>query len=183
MGRPKGYVMSFGVNDADYDVDTCPFYNRWRGMLARCYSKANQDCYNGCVVCIEWLTFSNFKAWMKKQDWVGNELDKDILFKGNKVYSPTTCCFVSNAVNSFVIDHAGRRGDMPLGVKLEKRTGKYTAQVRNPFTKKAQHLGTFDTSSKAEMAWKNKKHEFSCALADLQSNSKVSAALRVRYAD
>lgn len=93
-------VYGVGVDDLDYPkkkllpngkYSFCPYYQRWRGMIRRCYSKAQlgkNPNYEGCTVCDEWLTFSNFKSWMEKQDWEGKELDKDLLVRGNKVYSP-----------------------------------------------------------------------------------------------
>ena len=58
--------------------------------------------YKDVVVRQEWLTFSNFKRWMEKQDWEGKQLDKDIIVLGNKVYSPETCAFVLGVTNGFI---------------------------------------------------------------------------------
>jgi hypothetical protein len=103
-------IYGIGTNDADYMVDPridgkrgrCPIYRVWKSMLERCYSEKRQakcPTYIGCTVCKEWLTFSNFRRWMVNQDWQGKQLDKDILVKGNKIYSAETCCFVTQAVN------------------------------------------------------------------------------------
>ena len=88
-------------------------------MLARCYSaKFQEHCptYTGCTVAEDWLKFSNFKDWMEKQQWEGKQLDKDILFEGNKVYGPDTCVFVSPMVNTFTIDSGAARGKWLIGV-------------------------------------------------------------------
>lgn len=106
----KKLIHGVGINDAGYNISIstrlpngrrqeqrCPYYKRWVNMLTRCYSKAEQarnPCYIGCVVCPEWLTFSNFKRWMEQQDWKGKELDKDKHGDG-KLYSPTTCEFLT----------------------------------------------------------------------------------------
>ena len=74
--------------------------------------------YKGCSVSEEWLRFSNFKRWMEKQDWDGKQLDKDILFEGNKVYSAETCVFVTSVVNSFTSDSGAKRGEWLIGVSL-----------------------------------------------------------------
>jgi len=103
-------VCGVGVNDADYMVHfikngikiRCVYHATWTAMLKRCYSEAcqkRQPAYIGCSVCDKWLIFSNFKAWMEKQDFKGKHLDKDIKIKGNKVYSPEACSFVSAAEN------------------------------------------------------------------------------------
>ena len=46
----------------------------------------------------------------------GWELDKDILVKGNKIYSPDTCCFVPKEVNTVFTKRQSKRGDYPIGV-------------------------------------------------------------------
>lgn len=104
-------VYGHGVNDADYVTCStvngkrvmCPIYRSWTNMLERCYGEKYQErrpTYIGCTVCNEWLTFSVFKSWMVTQDWTGKELDKDIRIKGNKTYSPETCCFVTTKENT-----------------------------------------------------------------------------------
>lgn len=99
-------LCGVGVNDADYIISPivngvqvrCPFYNRWKDMIYRCYSEVSQKgnpTYKACTVCDEWLLFSNFKKWMEKQDWKGKQIDKDIKVKGNKEYGPDTCLLVT----------------------------------------------------------------------------------------
>ena len=185
-------VCGVGVNDADYTVSptingkivNCPYYVSWISMLIRCYSeqsKLRRPTYKGCSVCEEWLTFSNFKMWMETQDWQGKELDKDILVAGNKIYSAETCVFVSKIVNSFLADRGACRGEWPLGVTWHKADGKIHAQCRNPITKKKENLGYFNCPQEAHQAWRKRKHELACQLAELQADERVAAALRVRY--
>jgi len=139
-------VCGVGFNDSDVVTKCDPFYSRWKGMLVRCYSAkyhAKRPTYIGCTVCDEWLTFSNFKSWMEKQDWKGKELDKDILVIGNKLYSPELCVFVTKLTNSFILDRASSRGSYPLGVYFDKKEGKIRAICKNPFSGKCEHLGYF----------------------------------------
>ena len=124
-------VYGVGVNDADYVVSInetvgyvdgkrkeklvwiCPFYRTWKGMLGRGYSeklKLKYPSYKDVTVCEEWHLFSTFRAWMDQQDWEGLQLDKDLLVKGNKIYSPETCLFVSGQVNNFVLERGASRG-------------------------------------------------------------------------
>lgn len=80
----------------------CHFYMRWMSMLKRCYdegSLSRDPSYAGVTVCDEWLTFSNFKSWMEKQDWEGKCLDKGL--KGGREYSPSTCLFISGDLNRY----------------------------------------------------------------------------------
>jgi hypothetical protein len=187
----KRLVYGVGVNDADYliaDRSTgrqinCNFYVTWHGMLKRCYSANYQNkrpTYKGCTVCSDWLYFSNFKKWMLTQDWVGKSLDKDILKDGNKFYSPENCCFVSLSVNNFTLD--GSKEDKSLiGMIWNKKLNKYQARCRNHLAGKVDHVGTFDSIEDAHKAWKKRKHELACQLADMQTDERVANALRTRY--
>jgi len=133
-------VHGVGVNDANYQVSPfvdgkkifCPFYATWMGMLDRCYSRAyqtRQPTYIGCTVVDEWLTFSNFRAWMVEQDWQGKQLDKDLLIPGNKIYGPNTCMFVTHAINSLLGDCKKSRGAYPIGVSWHKPSGLFTSSL------------------------------------------------------
>ena len=85
-------------------------YKVWYAMLQRCYSECykNKPTYIDCSVCEEWLCYENFKKWYDKNYYrVENEimnLDKDILVKGNKIYSPETCCFVPKRLNVLFVN-------------------------------------------------------------------------------
>ena len=190
-------VYGIGLNDVDYSVQryeringkqvrvwTCPFYSIWARMLNRCYSEKSHQrhpTYIGCSVCKEWLVFSNFKAWMEMQPWEGKQLDKDLLVKGNKVYSPDTCVFVDARINTFTIDSAKTRGKYLIGVNWNKSLSKFHARCSNPFTSKKEHLGLFDDELEAHLAWKQRKHELANQLADICGNEKLAIALRNRY--
>lgn len=186
-------VYGVGLNDADYSVYPassgkrvmCPFYRVWQDMLKRCYSKSFKEkhkTYAECTACIEWLTFSNFKAWMVTKNWEGNELDKDFIRDGNKVYSPETCVFVSKTTNNFIIDSGSARGDYPIGVYFDRSELKFKAACSNPFTKKQESVGHFPCQHAAHAAWKKRKHELACQLAELQTDERVANVLRLRYA-
>lgn len=194
MAGKRTVVHGVGVNDANYIVvkvtngveSRCPIYRAWVDLLSRCYSESRMKkfpTYKNCSVCEEWLRFSNFKAWMEKQDWKGKHLDKDILRPGNKIYSPDACAFVCSLTNGFVLECSKSRGEYPIGVSFHKATGKFVSQVSNPFTKKKEHLGLFIDIKDAHKAWKKRKHELACQLADLQDSEMVANALRVRYAN
>ena len=159
-------VYGVGVNDYDgnikYDHIHIPSYHTWVEMLKRCYSKdylSKHNTYIGCHVCNEWLRFSNFKEWFDDNYIEGYSLDKDVLSsKGKKVYSPETCCFVPNEINSLLCKSDSKRGKMPIGVYERKMVNgyKYVAYVSNN-TKKHFHLGTFDTPEEAFQAYKSAK--------------------------
>lgn len=192
MRKKTRLIHGVGVNDADYAIKKkfgetvilCPFYLVWAEMLRRCYSakfKARNKTYADCCAANDWLTFSNFKSWMELQDWRNKEIDKDILVVGNKIYSPETCVFVSHATNSFLLNCGSSRGDHPVGVHWNLKERSFQAYCRNPFSKKREHLGYFSCQHEAHLAWRKRKNEFACKLADLQSDQRVAEALRIRY--
>jgi hypothetical protein len=183
-------VYGKGDNDEDYPktkvldgkiVWRCPFYSRWIDMLTRAYSpnhKKRFPTYKGTSVCTEWLKFSNFKKWMESKDWEDNELDKDILGV-SKVYSPETCVFVSQMINSFIIT-SGKNSKTMIGTTLHKN-GRFKARIKNPFIGKEEHLGYFKNELDAHTAWKRRKHELSFKVAETQSNPLITKALTTRY--
>lgn len=190
--RRAKLVFGVGVNDADYTVQpvvfgkqvACPFYRAWKDMLMRCYSakyQAKYPTYIGCSVAPEWLSFMTFRAWMIRRNWVGNDLDKDILVPGNKVYSPQTCVFISSGLNNFTVDRAADRGEWPIGVDLHKYSGRFRASCRNPFTGRKESLGLFTCPDAAHEAWRARKHQLSLQLAEQQTDPRLAAALSIRY--
>jgi hypothetical protein len=180
-------IFGVGINDATYKVKgggvTCPYYRKWSSMLERCYSERElreYPQYRGCLVETNWHYFSNFKSWMESQDWEGKHLDKDLLGDG-KLYSPETCCFLKAGTNMFLTNRKNGRGAYLLGVHLHKGSGKFRAVCNNPSTKKQEHLGLFIGEMEAHLAWKAKKHEHSCKLAEAEADSRVVVALLTKY--
>lgn len=83
------------------------------------------------------------------------DLDKDILWKGNKVYSPETCCFVPHSVNTLFLSGKKSRGALPLGIHYDKSKEKYRAEMS--FMGSQKKLGTFDTAEEAFAQYKEYK--------------------------
>jgi len=188
----KKLIYGVGINDADYHVAQsvngkivkCEYYARWHNMLQRCYDTkwlARYKTYEGCAVCDEWLTFSNFKRWMEQQDWRGNFLDKDIIDAAKKIYSPSTCRFVCRVTNNFLLDSKSARGDHPIGVSFHKRSGKYYAYCKNPFTKRLEHLGVFLSESSAHHAWRIRKFRLAIEVAKMQKHEEIAKGIINKY--
>lgn len=195
-------VFGVGVNDSDYVTQKnetigyvagkrkqkvvwiCPYYSAWKDMLKRCYYSKFQEkntTYKGCSVSDDWLTFSVFKNWMEEQDFEGKQLDKDLLFEGNKVYSDETCVFVTRGVNMFTTDSGASRGEWLIGVSWNKEKNKFKSECSNPFTKKREYLGYFTSELEAHKAWLKRKLELSYELAAIQTDERVAKALIDRY--
>lgn len=189
-------VYGVGINDADYLVTIedivdgkrkviwrCPFYSRWMNMFERCYSlkfHIRRPTYSDCSVAKDWHKFSSFKRWMEKQDWEGKQLDKDLLFPGNKIYGPDTCIFIDNSVNNFLLERGAARGDLPLGVHFNKKKNKFQATCSSVLGKR-KNLGYFETAKEAHKAWLDFKFEQAKILASLQVDQRVAKALLTRY--
>ena len=153
-------ICGVGINDADYTVTTtvngrivwkCPFYSIWVAIIRRSYDKKfhdRQPTYKNCTVCDEWHSFMSFKKWMESQDWIGLEIDKDIIVKGNKVYSPETCVFVDTETNKILIDSGRSRGKHLVGACWDKSVKKFQSSVRDGEAGK-KFLGFFDNEIKA----------------------------------
>lgn len=159
----KHPVFGFGINDYDGFVvnsngDIEPFYSAWHSMIRRCYSEYHHKlnpAYIGCTVCDEWKYLSNFKKWFDENYIDGCHLDKDILVQDNKVYSPSTCCFVPQYINSLLTDHRAARGAYKLGVR--KENGKFVASVND--NTRSVHIGSFATEDEAFNAYVKAKKE------------------------
>ncbi len=178
------YVTKDGGKRIRKLVFKCKYYAAWTRMLERCYSEKfleSNPSYIGVSACSEWLSATEFKKWMEQQDWEGKCLDKDIIAPGNKLYSPETCAFVLQATNSFVIACDARRGEYPIGVCLLKRTGKYKAYCKNPFTEKQESLGYFSTPEEAHEAWRKRKHEIAQLVANTEADPRIVEALKKHY--
>ena len=98
-------------------------YSMWKDMLKRCYDPYylnKKPTYINCYVCDEWLCFQNFAKWYYENYYeIENEimcLDKDILIKGNKTYSPKTCVIVPHRINNLFCNRNNNRGKYPIGV-------------------------------------------------------------------
>ena len=159
----KSLIFGVGINDTNDIVisnntkDIC--YQHWYDMIRRCYdpkSLSRNPTYKGCYVCEEWNKFSNFKKWFDDNYVEGWQLDKDILIKGNKVYSPETCCFIPKVINLLLNKKQNSRGDYPIGVS--KRLDKYTSCVSCFGVRK--YLGIYDSIEDAFNAYKCEREKY-----------------------
>jgi len=179
-------VYGIGINDADYVTQpsvngrqvTCGIYKAWRGMLERCYcekTRHNNPSYRDCTVFPDWLIFSNFKKWMANQDWKGNELDKDIIKVGNKVYHPDLCAFVSQDVNK-LLSHGGFVDNgMPPGVYYHKKGKVFIAQIGKH--SKVVYIGSYSTPLEAGVAYAKAKGEHILHVASQQDEERIKNGL------
>ena len=148
-------VGYYGVGDykATYKGKILKVYNLWKGMLERCYSEKYQErqhSYIGCTVDECWYNFQFFAEWFNKNYIEDFHLDKDILVKGNKIYSPETCCFIPQEVNNLFTKTNSNRGEYPIGVCKEDKLYKSNILIN----KKTINLGRYSTPEEAFQAYK-----------------------------
>ncbi len=91
------------------------YYDTWFNMMSRCFTSDIVEKYNtyrDCTVCNEWLNFSVFEKWCMQTFPINKkikyELDKDLLRKSNKVYSPETCCWLPKEINQYLNNGTGK---------------------------------------------------------------------------
>ena len=138
-------------------------YELWCSMLLRCYDvKKHLDnpTYMGCAVSENFKYYPYFKEWCNKQigfDQEGWHLDKDILVKGNKLYSEDTCCFVPPEINVLLTSNKVNRGYLPVGVTCRGKILRFRATVG--VGGKNISLGTYSTPEEAFRVYKVSKEK------------------------
>lgn len=136
-------------------------YNLWRNMRVRCVTSEKDVTYNGCDISPEFKVFSKFKVWCNSQigfDKNGWQLDKDIIVKGSRLYSPETCCFVPRDINNLFTLRGNFRGTLPIGVHRSWKEGMYIARIVR--YGKGKHLGWYSDVEKAFQAYKEAKETY-----------------------
>jgi hypothetical protein len=139
-------------------------YRLWNNMINRCYNEKELNrnpTYKDCHVSEDWRYLSNFKEWCNNQIGFGNQgwhLDKDILIKGNKVYSEDTCCFVPPEINVLFTKADRIRGKYPIGIYEDKQAGKFN--VRISVEGKQKHIGRYYCEKEAFHAYKAAKEAY-----------------------
>ena len=156
LGEGKYKVFENGRDTDKYKI--------WHGMLMRCYDPKYQEkhpSYKGCKVEDHWLNFQNMGKWLENNYYeVPGErmhLDKDILCKGNKVYSRSTCIFVPQRINNLFVKSDNSRGKDPIGVRPNS-SGNYEARCSNGYGKQVS-LGTYNSKEEAFQVYKEYKEK------------------------
>ena len=162
---PTLYGKGF-IGIGEYSSRNKGAYDLWLGMFKRVYDlnyHKRQPTYSEVMMCKEWHNFQNFAKWCYSQEFFNArdengkayQLDKDILVKGSKIYSPETCCFVPSCINKLIQTDRSNKGEYPTGVCLHKKSGKFLSYL-NRFGVHT-HLGYFLTSEDASKAYVQEK--------------------------
>ena len=164
-----GYIGEGKMHDENGKVKKS--YISWTNMLKRAYCsefKIKHPTYTNVSVDKEWHCYANFEKWYNENYYnVGDEkmeLDKDILFKGNKIYSPETCIFAPRRINVLFVRCDAIRGDLPIGVK---RNGKRYYAGWYEDGKSVITPTIYDTPEQAFQGYKEGKEKHIKRVADL----------------
>ena len=140
-------------------------YELWKSMLVRCYSdnfKKKRQTYIDCKCSENFNSYEYFYEWCHSQIGFANkgwQLDKDLLIKGNKVYSEDSCVFIPTEINSLLVKCTASRGKHLIGVYWHS-TKKAFASMVSKNKGKREHLGYFNTELEAFNAYKVAKEYF-----------------------
>ena len=154
----KGYMGVGKYNSRNKEV-----FSLWSSMLDRAYSEkyhTKQPTYKDVEVCKEWLNFQIFAEWCEGQEFFNTldskgrryEIDKDLLIKGNRIYSSKTCCFIPREVNITIVRRLKSRGKYPIGVTYCKSRNTFVAKFG--CNNSTIYLGSFDNIEEAFQAYK-----------------------------
>lgn len=172
-------VYGLGVNEKEYptwDVDK-PLreYGLWRDMLLRCTEKfwMKKTTYVGATCSENFKQYSFFYQWcneqvgFKSKNYNGSswQLDKDLLIKGNKLYSEDTCVFIPQSINLLLCKREVSRGDYPIGVSWVRKDCKFMARC-NRGNGTLEYIGSFDDPNDAFKAYKIYKEVLIKSLAE-----------------
>ena len=156
LGEGKYKVLENGKYKMEYII--------WHNMLKRCYDPKLHEkysTYKECEVEEYLLNFQHMGEWINKNHYeVPGEkmcLDKDILRKGNKVYSRDTCIFVPERINTLFVKANNARGDDPIGVS-DLPSGNYRVFCSNGYGKQI-YLGLYTTKEEAFNVYKQYKEK------------------------
>lgn len=177
-GKVKNYIfpqiygvgyLGRGLYNANHKIANKLLYTSWMSTLSRCYGEKSQEkqpTYKGVTVCEEWHNFQNYAKWYEEnynpEFMEGWELDKDVLIKGNKIYSPDTCCFIPKEINTLFTKRQNKRGNYPIGVI--KKLNRFQAIMAE--SNSTVNLGSFKTSEEAFRAYKTAKEDYIKRVAD-----------------
>lgn len=135
----------------------------WGNLTSRCTegtpAQKRDPCYLDCMN--NFVSYDEFTEWCQDQYGYMNKnlngrfwsLGKDILSHGNKIYSPETCMFVPQVINSVMVGNDQSRGEFPIGVHLLTK-GNYIRYIAECKQKVGNgYLGSYLTPEEAHAAW------------------------------
>lgn len=146
----------------------------WKDIVKRTtagsYAQSKLNTYVGCTLDERFKSYQYFNEWYKRQ--IGfdlmYEVDKDLLVKGNKHYSPELCTLLPKIINGTLCNSKRARGDLPVGVTLHGQNDMYVARCRyvEDGERKRKTIGYYKTPEDAFQGYKAFKEAYLKRLAD-----------------
>ena len=158
-------------------------FSAYRRMYYRCYRENNHQSHpwnTNSTICAEQLNDSNhddngfynfciqyIDHYYEIEGEGSMHLDKDILVKNNRVYSPSTCCIVPPKIND-MFGGSSKKADngLPKGVSYSEKTGKYKPQISNIDGKQLTNIGWYETPEEAQKVYADHRRCLIIATAD-----------------
>lgn len=143
-------------------------YHVWKGLLARTLNeefKQKHKTYLNCTICEEWLNYNKFKKWYNDNEYeIGEllELDKDLKFIHNKLYSSEKCLLLPKTINTTLGFVNDKKSKLPIGVT---RSGNYYQARIHKFGKSIS-IGYYNTPENAFEKYKKEKEIYWRELID-----------------
>lgn len=180
IGNLKKKSINSPLDKTVYDVgylgigncnskDNKKCYYTWFNMMTRGYSnkyKSKYSTYEFCEVCDEWHNYQNFAEWFNKNYYEIEseriELDKDIISKDNKIYSPNMCVFVPRRINSLFVKNNKTRGKFVIGVDYHNNSFRARCMTLDG----SVFLGNYNTEQEAFLVYKIYKEKYIKQVAD-----------------
>ncbi len=186
-------IYGIGINNGKYlakrDKRHLKEYSLWCSMLSRCSPKMwlTRLSYTDTTCSENFKDYSYFYEWCQEQagfkstdeNGISWHLDKDLLIKGNKLYSENTCVFIPSKINNLLTKREYSRGNHPIGVYLDKRNSRFMTRCSNG-TGKDIYLGSFKCPVEAFKTYKTFKENYIKQIAEqykLQIDSRAYDAL------
>ena len=94
--------------------------------------------------------------YMKKLEELYPGVGKDVLIKGNKIYSPNTCSYIPSFINTLLLNCRSARGKYPIGV-IKHRNGFMARLCKRG---KLCYIGFYNTIEEAFLAHKQAKESY-----------------------
>jgi|GEM_PF-772042 len=158
-----GYIGVGKYNSSDKEA-----YKKWQNMLQRCYDKEyhiKHPSYKKAVICDEWCNFQIFAEWFKErydpQIMRGWALDKDLFSGDIKIYSPDTCCFIPQIINSLLIH-------IHTTPKVTDIKGRYYTKIHK--RAKVLRFSVFDEKGEAISQYKDEKRKYAVEILSQYSS-------------
>lgn len=161
-------IIGNGEYNTKTSINGVNIYRLWVRMMQRSYYDKTQErspTYKGCSVGEVFIKYQEFAKWCFSQEFISKsyQLDKDLLIRDNKVYSPDTCCFLPRELNDLLSYRKAVNSKCLIGV-TDNGKGGYVSKIMT--NSEQRYLGTFNTPEEAFYAYKEAKEAYIKELAN-----------------